>query len=716
MTAATSTTTNLPERLGDVCVGVRADIDFSRHVFRDEVAYLLLDPMTFQSHALTIEEYEILVRLRDDRKLSRVFESLVEEEILTRDREEEFYEFVVTLHQFGFLSLPIANDRALYRRFEQKRKRRRRELLFAFISWRWPLVNPDRFLERRGHLARPLFSLPFMAIWCVLLIAAGYMIIQRSDRFVEMLPTLIEGRNLFYMWIILIGLKVIHEFGHGYACKLYGGDVPEMGAYFILMTPCAYVNATSAWKFPSRTQRLVVGLGGMYFESIIAGIAAIVWSATDASLFNSLAYQTMFVASLTTIGFNINPLMRFDGYYILSDLLEMPNLRSRSTAYIQSRLVHLITGATPTPIPATRFMHGVFIIYGLAAYLYRLVLMTSISLLLIAKFAFVGLAMAGLYVGTQLLHFVRKVASFIGRSDLPPLVRARALIAAAVILLAVPGFMVAVPLPGWVTLTGAVEPEVLRIETAPSSGVVREVAIEPGDRIRPDDRLAQLESQDAEAAYHEAIADLRDASIRLRDALAKDSSSSLVVRPEATFRAHEVAERLDRVERLTIRAEASGVVLDAVGVESVGSLMQAGDRIAVIGAGRSIARFHISEKAILRVQPAPGQTVKYRLAHDLSRTHIGRILAVKRIAARSSTEHDALDVDPDAAPEADEDPSRESMEEPRFEIVIQLEAHEEMDHPLVGATVYARLPTRYESLAARVRRGGIRFLQWIRMN
>ncbi len=143
--------------------------------------------------------------------------------------------------------------------------------------------------------------------------------------------------NLVLLYLGLIFIKTVHEFGHAIFCRKYGGEVHVMGVMLMIFTPMPYVDATSSWSFRERYKRVLVGAAGMIVELFVAALATFVWAKTAPGTLHSLAYNMMFVASVSTLIFNINPLLRFDGYYILSDLIEIPNLNQRATG----QLTHL---------------------------------------------------------------------------------------------------------------------------------------------------------------------------------------------------------------------------------------------------------------------------------------------------------------------------------------------------------------------------------------
>lgn len=155
---------------------------------------------------------------------------------------------------------------------------------------------------------------------------------------------LLATENLPFLWLSFVLLKVWHELGHGYACRIHGGAVPEMGLLLIAGTPAAYMDGAAAWSFPERWKRLVVMMGGMYFESILAIPAVFIWAFSSSPLLSSCDHQIVMMASLITLLFNANPLMKYDGYFIASELLGIQNLRARSDRFLKCLLKRTFLG------------------------------------------------------------------------------------------------------------------------------------------------------------------------------------------------------------------------------------------------------------------------------------------------------------------------------------------------------------------------------------
>ena len=418
---------DLSARLGEVHVGLRPDLVTSRHRFHGESHYIVRDPITFQSHSFTVEDYQVVVALNPDQTLAETFALLCDSNVLEPGDSQGFYAFIMSLHNMGFLNLPISDDKGLYKRRLQKQKGRLMQLAMTPLFSKLPGVNLDLYLEKTLHRVRFVFTRWFFTCWLALMLFCVYLAMRNWHELVQPFNNVFSAGNLFALWATLIGLKVFHEFGHAYACKHFGGHVPEMGIFIIAATPCAYVDATDSWNFSRKWERLVVCFAGMYFELTVAAIALIVWCVTRPSMLHSVAYDIVLLASVTTVLFNINPLMKFDGYYAFCDIVEVPNLRPKSARCVAAVMKRLTLGLNNDALPENRGMTAFLFGFGVCQGLYKISIVLGIATMIASKLFLVGLGLAALYAGMEVIRFVRKVAGFLLFSDDVKPVRRRAL-------------------------------------------------------------------------------------------------------------------------------------------------------------------------------------------------------------------------------------------------------------------------------------------------
>lgn len=600
-------------RLRSVCVGLREDLDVSRHVFQGRPAYVIHDPITLTNHRFDLSDYDVCIRLRPERMLGDVFEELVAEKKAERKDEESFYRFVLSLHRSGVLRLPISDDKLIYRRYLAKKKAARKRRATAFLFFQIPLWNPDRFLTRNMGWARPLFSRAFFAAWTCLMMTAGWMLLNRWDEFWRPANGLFLLANLPLLWVTLIVLKGFHEFGHAFACKHFRLYVPEMGVYLIAGTPCAYVDATASWMLPNRWKRILICLAGMYVESIIAAIAVFVWCATPPSLLNSAAHRVVLLAGGVTVLFNINPLLRYDGYYIFSDLVNIPNLRSRSTDYVIAKVKQLFLGIRPSARYAGGWVRLVLLGYGLLSPLYRVSVMVAIAALISTRLAWLGLFLGLFILGGAFMRLVLGVVRYLWFSPETSHVRGRSVAMSVLLLAGVPAVVWFFPVPNrGVVAPASIRAERQKVVRAETPGFVEEVLAEDGAWLNEGDPVAKLKN--------EGLADAAGASRSALDLARTRLDAARLVDPAAVRRREEEAEReAARVKRideqqaaLTLTAALEGRFAERLSPRDVGRFVRSGEELGLIYSGAWQAECLLNARQMAAVRPHEGMTVEFR--------------------------------------------------------------------------------------------------------
>ncbi|MEM8495763.1 MAG: HlyD family efflux transporter periplasmic adaptor subunit, partial [Planctomycetota bacterium] len=629
-------------RWGGVRVGFRNELDVTRHVFRGDVTYVLRDPVTFKSHAMGPRDYRTLTRIAPQHTLAQVFALLVEEGTLEPDQQEEYYQFVLSLHRLGFLMLPISDDKALYKRYEQVRAAKRKGLWKRVLFYQMPLCNPDAFLNRTVGRFAWLFTKPVAVVWAVMLAASLGVVFQRWSDLTGLLPTLLSVESIVLSWLILVGLKVVHEFGHAYACKHFGGHVPEMGAYFIMFTPCAYMDASACWGFTKRRDRLMVCLGGMYFESFCAMAALFVWATAPPGFVQAMSYQVFILASLVTLAFNANPLMRFDGYFILSDSIEVPNLRSRATGYSQSLFNQSVLGVKTADAPDGAGMKVFFVVFAIACAIYRVFIVLGICSLIAAKLFVVGMGLALFYVFSELSQVVTKTCKFLWFDLRTADVRYRAIATSVLLLALIPLLAVVTPAPGRVQAAGVVKAEHEHHVAWRTQGVLHDRLVEPGRWVREGEPLARVSDPQLEAQHAAAVSRVaaREAAADL--ALTQDPAAAAAARRELAFALREAALLEEQLERQTAVAPAHGRVVSIVEDRTLGHFAKPGEPVATVVDGRYRIKAYVNEQVMSRAAVGIGDTVRCRLESDALRTVTGKVIDVAPVGVREVSDEALL--------------------------------------------------------------------------
>ncbi|MGB0715731.1 MAG: efflux RND transporter periplasmic adaptor subunit [Phycisphaerae bacterium] len=702
MTAATPQTTGLPpgadegppslsSQLHGVQLGVREDLDVTRHLFRGEPSYIIRDPVTFQSQRLTPADYDVFSSLDPSRSLGDIFEDLVKKEKAQREDEEEFYRYVMSLHRIGFLQLPISSDKMLYRRHQMKVRARNQERVMSILFLKIPLVNPDAFLNRTIGRVSWIFSPHFFVLWSAMMLAAGFIVLKRWSEITEPIQGLLATQNLVLMWVTLIGLKVFHELGHAYCCKHFGGHVPEMGAFMILFTPCAYVDATASWGFTRKRHRLYVCLAGMYFECILACIAIFIWALSGPGLLKSACYNVIFLATVVTILFNINPLMRYDGYYVLSDLVEIPNLRSRSTNYVIALLKRIVF-AVRSNAGHSPAEHCILLGYGVAAAIYKVVLVLTISAVIASKVFLVGVLMAVFYVGSTVFKTLCSMTEYLWQAEETAHARIRAISISVITLLFAPLAVFLVPVPASVVAGAVVIAENESVTHVREPGFVQALWLRNGQKATAGMPLLQLENhvydeQVATATSLVSAAETRlDAFRVIRPAFVEQETAQL------SLSLRELSMAQESRDRLTIHSPSDGRVVECLEPEDVGRFLEPGTPVATVISGRYQVIAVLNEQQMAAVQPQAGDIVAFRSLASPGTSIEG---IVERVFPSGSRTIDLESLTHIAGGTIAVNPDDGTAAEPYFEILINLDrfASDELLYGMTGAVQLEAQPT-----------------------
>jgi putative peptide zinc metalloprotease protein len=700
----------LAERLRETRVGLRADIDVSRHVFRGRVSYVLRDPITFASHRFGLSDYRVLQELSPSRSLGEVFETVVCQGLLDPDDEQRFYHFVLFLHKLSFLKLPISDGAALYERHRAKEDAKRKQRFKSILFYRIPILNPDAMLARTLTFARPFFGRPAIVLWCGLVALAAYLCATHWTEFREPAANVFTGANLPWLWLTLTVLKLAHEFGHAYACRSLGGHVPEMGLMLIMFTPCAYVDASASWGFPNRRHRLFVSLAGMYVELGIAAVAMILWSVTPPGFARTLLQNVVILASVVTIGFNANPLMRYDGYYVLSDAIEVPNLRARASRYAILAMRKLFLGIPYDGPEQGGRLRALLLGYGIGAALYKIVLVLGISMLIATKLLAVGIALGGFYIVNELVGALRRLLPYLWRSEEAAPVRGRAIALGLSLTVGLPLALVAVPIPARVIAPGVIGGEhetVLRVQTP---GVLRELPFEVGAQVPAGTALALLDEPQAAVELAIVEAQLEFARVQLRATSPDD--------PATCAQALETVNQLDdqrrflmeQSARLTLRSPHAGALVYRQGDESIGAYVPLGTHLGTVAGGRPMVRALLTSEDLAGARPVLGQRVEFRCAAQGGTPLYGHIERIDALGSRALAPAflDHLDLDDFALHPLTMEAGRE-----HYEVDVLLEDSAQCELPW-GATGSLRLAGEPESIAVILFRKARTFLDRLR--
>jgi len=548
--------------------------------FRGTRYWSVKDPLSLRYYQLCDEELFILQQVDGASSfadLKRRFESRFEPRKL---ESHELQAFLGTLHREGLLTSSAAGQgEQLLERYERAQRREKLQTLSNVLAIRFRGVNPEPFLRVIYPRIRWMFSQWAIVASLLFVVAAFSSLFVYAETLVERLPRLhsfLSLENIVAMAVILGLCKILHELGHALTCKHFGGRCHELGVMLLVFTPCLYCNVSDAWMMQSKWKRIAISAAGIYVELLLASVCTFLWWFSQPGVFNSICLNVMFVCSASTILFNGNPLLRYDGYFILADLVELPNLREQSQNYYR-QIVARCLGIEPRESWTVARRHRKWlVVYGLASTIYRWILVAGILFVIyrtlepyqLQSIAQVfGIFVLGGMLVAPLWQMVRMVAEpHAGR-------RGRRWRAASIGIAIVGGIVLLgmLPVSRHVTAPVIIEPaDAARVHVTVPGRLAQTASI--GQAVAEGDVIARLTNAELERELAELrgerdiqrlfVEQLRKLQVVERGSINDGAGSQLVTAQEALAATERrLDQRLQERARLTLIAHRPGIVM-----------------------------------------------------------------------------------------------------------------------------------------------------------
>jgi putative peptide zinc metalloprotease protein len=474
-----------------------------------------------------------------------------------------------------------------------REQRRRRRLLFwrSPLSLRFPLVDPERFLNWIMPFFRPLFSWLGLAFWLLLVGGALFQVgVHWEEMTGGITDRVLAMENLFLMALVFPVVKLFHEFGHMLAVKHRGGEVHELGIMLLVLMPIPYVDASAANAFRERRWRVIVGMGGMLVELLIAAIAVFVWVSVEPGTVRAVAFNVIVVAGVSTLLFNLNPLLRYDGYYILMDWLEIPNLGSRANRYLGYLIQKYIMRLPDTTSPALeRGEAGWFLFYSIAAFLYRLFIFVAIILFVASQYFVVGVLLAVWASFSMFVLPVIKHIRFLLFDNKVQRNRWPAMVGVSLMALAFGLLLFGLPLPHRTLTQGVTWSPLASQVRAGADCFVDKVLATSGDAVAAGSPLLTCSDPDISERVQSLETQLAEVRTRYEAALTMDRVVAGNLREEMSLVSQWLEDAKSRQDKLTVRNQRDGILLlPGLADDLPGRFIMRGDLIGFVVADEAV--------------------------------------------------------------------------------------------------------------------------------
>jgi putative peptide zinc metalloprotease protein len=615
-------------RVAGVRPCLREHARLHRMRYRGQLWYLLQDPVSNQTHRFTPAARFVLAAMDGVRTVQQLWELANRRLGEDAPTQDDIIRLLGQLHAADLLrsdALPDTTE-AFERGVRQERQVRQRSYMNP-MAIRIHLFDPDALLNRLRPLVDLLWSRWGGMLWLAVVLPALLLLpLHWDDLSGNFSDRVMASDNLFLLWLVFPLIKALHEFGHAAAVKRGGGEVHDVGVVMLVMIPIPYVEASASTVFKSSWQRAVVGASGIAVELFIAALAFYVWVLIEPSTLRAILFNVMLVAGVSTLIFNGNPLLRYDAYYILSDLVQMPNLGARSMRYLGYLVERYAFGVTDAHSAEGGAGERLFLAaYGVLSSIYRVLVTVAIALFIAGEFFIIGVVLALWAVATMAIMPLVKSARQVAARARMPRHRPRVLgvtggfIAALVLLLFV------VPAPFRTVVEGVAWLPQSALVRAGHEGFVERLVAQPGQRVAAGDLLLEVSNPALAAQLKVAQAKVAELEASYWTGMANDRTQAAIARDQLDAERSAVATISEQMAQLSVRAKAAGVFTVPRPRDVEGRYFNRGDLIGyVIDKPELVARVVVSQDDADAVRSATRE-VQVRLAHLPGQVLAGRL-------------------------------------------------------------------------------------------
>jgi putative peptide zinc metalloprotease protein len=694
-------------RVASLTPRLRSHAALHRHQYRGKIWYVLQDRANERFHRFSLAAFSFIGLMDGQRTIQNIWDLAASRLGDNAPTQPEVVQLLSQLHAADMLQCDIPPDTAeLLARSDQLRQRKRQRRLMNFFAWQFPLFDPERLLQQVAPLVRPLFSWWGALLWCLLVVSAVLVGASHwSDLTADLIDRMTVPQNLALLWLLFPAIKALHEFGHAFAVKVFGGEVHEMGLMLLVLSPVPYVDASASSAFADKWQRVVVGAAGMLVELVLASIAMFVWVSVEPGTVRTLAYNTIFIAGFSTVAFNANPLLRFDGYYMLADLLEIPNLRQRAHAHLGHLCERHLFGCDDVSAPpATAGERGWFVAYAITSFVYRVLVVAAILLYLTDQLFLLGVVFAVLTAGTWFVLPLGKGVKYLCTSPRIRRVRWRAV---AVSMVAVAVLVVAlalVPAPFRTRAEGVVWIPDEAFVRAEVDGFVKQVVVTPGSTVQRGDLLMVCDDPAIETDVKVLEGQLQEMKARIREQFVDNLVKAKMLEEEQRYIEERLARVLERQSELAIHSRAAGTFVLPKAADLPGRFVKRGELLAHVVDLKTIIVRTIVDQGDIDLIRNQTYEVQVRLAERLADPMPA---AITRLVPAASEELPSQALGSEGGGQVPLDPHDSKGHKAikkLFQVDLELPAQRGLLN--VGGRVYVRFDHGREALASQWYRQG----------
>jgi putative peptide zinc metalloprotease protein len=610
--------------------------EITRQHIRGQTGYVIRNPATGRTYRFSQNVYLVLALLDGRRTVAEAWSVAAQQLGDAAPTQNETIRLLAQLHDADLVQSDKAPEIAeLMERSARHTRMRWLQALGNPLSLRFPIWDPDRFLTITLPFVRALFGRFGVILWLAVVIPSLVIAASHWSELSENLSDrLLATENLFLIALIYPFVKALHELGHAYTVKAGGGDVHEIGLMFLVMLPIPYVDASAANAFRSKWRRAGVSAAGIMVETFIAAIALQVWLLTEPGLVRAVAFNTMALAGVSTVLFNGNPLLRFDGYFILCDVAGAPNLAGRAAAYWGWLVERYAFGRLVEPPVTTPGERKLFLFYAPTSITYRLFITAAVALFIAERVLFIGVVIAIWGVVSSIVVPVCRWSWKVTMSPTLASVRGRALGVSFAALLVAFATLGLVPMPLHTVAEGVIWLPEQSIVRAGADGFVTEFLAQPGSVVRPGTQLLRSEDRDLEATLLVHQARVAAATARLGTQERDNPQRTEVARRALAVETSALAQASEFSRELEVKSKSEGIFVVPRADDLLGRFYRRGDVLGYVATpSKSTARVLVRQDDVDLVRRWM-RGAKVRMSSQMSQVFTARL--VREVPAAST--------------------------------------------------------------------------------
>ncbi len=564
---------------------IRSHARILRQSFRDKVWFVLQDFAAERSHRFSPAAHHFIGLMDGEKTVQEIWEATSAHLGDGAPTQEEVIRLLGQLHATDVLLCDVPPDSMeVFRRHEKHERMLWRRRLWTPLALRFPLLDPDRFLQRTLPWVQPLFGWFGILLWLAVVGTGAVLAASHwTDLTENIADRVLDPGNLVLLWFVYPVVKALHELGHAYAIRKWGGEVHEIGIMLLVLSPVPYVDASASWGFNDKRKRMVVGAAGIAVELFLGSLALFTWLTVEPGAVRAIAYNVMLISGVSTLLFNGNPLLRFDGYYVLADAIEMPNLGSRSNQYLGYLFKRYAFGVADAESPAHSTGERVWmVVYGIASFVYRIFISFIIITFIAGKFFFIGVLLAIWAIATQVMMPIGKTLSFLVSNPGLRRQRGRAVSTSIALAALVAVLLFVAPFPHWTRTEGVLwVPEEAQVRAGTEGFIVDLLAPADGEVMR-DQPLVRAEEPFLAARVAMLEAQLQELIAKYDASLTMDRVQAAMLREQIIAADANLQRSRERAADLVFRSPANGRFIVPNAADLTGRFVSKGQLIGYV--------------------------------------------------------------------------------------------------------------------------------------